>query len=733
MAFNIPVQTSFSQLRPITGSAPFVRPVDWITITDTPNVVQFLVSSSVYPAYNIQTTFTQTGGVGNIYINWGDGTSTTVSTTTATNSEKTYTSGGTPCSLGYDTWKITISGDAGTRITVASFFNPSYWGSAVQQPTGVLEEYYGDGTILTAGALHYAAATKPIFSNLVYSKLPTIMSGSTSLQNSYLNCFVINTIVLPTSMPGCGGMDSAFGGCYFLSNITIPQDATGIGSMAASFQNCYELTSVTLPPTLNSVNSMLNTFQNCYSLKSIILPATPNNANYATTFNNCYDLLSVEINSFGTSASINCSNMFATCTSLEYIKLPTTVSGSSVFDISGMFNGCSNLKSCILPTNMNASTMASTFLNCASLGYVSLPTSMASLTSLNQTFSGCRNLSEITLPTTIGANIDVANAFTTCSGLSTITIPSGWTLTNMGSTFQNCYALRSVVLPSGAQNSISSLNSTFLNCYNLQSITMPSSMNALTVMTNAFAACYSLTGVTYPASLPLVNNFNTAHQNNYSLQNITLPTSMSACTTFAGSFNGCWRLSGVTLPSTVSTSVISLQNCFLNCYTIKNITLPTTQMIGITASGGNAIFQNCYSLTGLTNTVRLGNTSTTSGATGNYSTFLTNTFELNQTLSFSGAMAAFAAPGISTRSTKLSGLRFFNTRGSAAQWGGSSPQIDISYTSLSTAALNTLFADIAAQGNVTSKTINITGALGAAGLSAGDRLVLTSKGWTITG
>ena len=44
-----------------------------------------------------------------------------------------------------------------------------------------------------------------------------------------------------------------------------------------------------------------------------------------------------------------------------------------------------------------------------------------------------------------------------------------------------------------------------------------------------------------------------------------------------------------------------------------------------------------------------------------------------------------------------------------------------------------LFADIAAQGTVTGKTINVTGATGAANLTAADKLVLTSKGWTITG
>jgi hypothetical protein len=76
-------------------------------------------------------------------------------------------------------------------------------------------------------------------------------------------------------------------------------------------------------------------------------------------------------------------------------------------------------------------------------------------------------------------------------------------------------------------------------------------------------------------------------------------------------------------------------------------------------------------------------------------------------------------------------VRLLNT--STGQWAGTSPQINVSYTNLSTAALVQLFNDMAAQGTVTSKTINITGATGAAGLTAGDRLIITSKGWTITG
>jgi hypothetical protein len=163
--------------------------------------------------------------------------------------------------------------------------------------------------------------------------------------------------------------------------------------------------------------------------------------------------------------------------------------------------------------------------------------------------------------------------------------------------------------------------------------------------------------------------------------------------------------------------------------------LPTTQTIALIAGGAGAtsMFQNCYSLTGLTNTDKLGQNATTGATNADLTNFGALAYELTGSYTFTCRMSKFTINGTSTRSSKISGLRFTNTTGGGVQWAGSSPQIDISYTSLSTAALNTLFADIAAQGNVTSKTINITGALGAAGLSAADRLVLTSRGWTITG
>lgn len=732
MAFNIPNQTSFSPQKPVATAAAWNRPGDWISITDAPNIVQFLVSDAVYPAYSIQTTFTQTGGVGNIYIDWGDGTSTTVSTTTATNSEKTYTSGGTYSTQGYNTWKITISGDAGTRITLATFVNPTYWGSGNQFPNGLLEEYYGDNTLITLSGLHFVSTTKPNFTNLYYSKLPETITGATSAQNAYINCANLQRVVLPTSMPGLAACDSFFSGCLSLQSVTFPQDATAITNLSSAFNTCNSLTGVTLPPTLNSVTNLTSTFSGCFSLGNLILPATPSNALYSSTFLNCYNLLNIEIKSFGTSASIDTQNMFNSCVSLEYIKLPTTVNGASVFNAAQMFQTCRSLKSCILPTNMNCSSLANTFNNCSSLAYVSLPTSMASLTTMSNTFNGCNDLPSVILPTTVGATIALDSIFQNCFSLNTATIPSGYTITTLASSFSSCSSLGIISLPTGAQNSITSLSSTFFNCVALKSLTLPSSMNAVTTMSGTFQGCSNLISVTYPSTMNSVTTCNNLHTSNSNLLSVTLPTSMSSVTVFAGAFNGCNKLLSLTMPATVSASLTSYINLCQNNWSLKSVVLPTTQTTALVGagSGANSMFNLCYSLTGITNTDKLGN-NTASGTYPDFTSFGASNFELNGSYTFTSRMTRFIINGTVSRISKITGLRMTNT--STGQWGGASPQIDISYTSLSTAALNTLFADIAAQGNVTSKTINITGAVGAAGLTAGDRLVLTSKGWTITG
>ena len=88
--------------------------------------------------------------------------------------------------------------------------------------------------------------------------------------------------------------------------------------------------------------------------------------------------------------------------------------------------------------------------------------------------------------------------------------------------------------------------------------------------------------------------------------------------------------------------------------------------------------------------------------------------------------------GMAGQQTSLEFVRLLNTK--TGQWTSTSaPQISLQYNKLGYTALVNLFNDLAAQGTVTSKTINITGNPGTASLTASDKLIITSKGWTITG
>jgi len=106
MAFNLPVQNYFNRA---TGPSSYSRPSDWPVITDAAAEVQFLFCDLGDAACSIRTSFTRTSGTQDIIIDWGDGTTSTVTTTASTNTNHTYTLGtGTPCTLGYTTFKIRV-------------------------------------------------------------------------------------------------------------------------------------------------------------------------------------------------------------------------------------------------------------------------------------------------------------------------------------------------------------------------------------------------------------------------------------------------------------------------------------------------------------------------------------------------------------------------------------------------------------------------------------------------
>jgi len=727
MPFQLPNQTSFAIAKPTYSGSTWVRPADWISITDTPGEVQFLVSSVVFPIYALRTAFVKPS-TQNLYIDWGDGIIDTITTSTSTTTNHTYTGGtGTPCSRGYETWKVRVYVDAGAQITEALFVRPTYYVlSTLRGSAGLLEEYYGDGTIETASYLHYIDTTNtPRFNNLEYSKLPSVMTSATTMfEFTYYQCPALRKIVMPISAPNATSILGLISGCNSIEEIILPQDMINITTANSMATTCPMLVNVVFPPTMNSCSDFGFAFFNSSSLGSIQLPQTNSATNFQQIFSNCRMLLNVEIKSWSSAiTTINMASAFNGCSSLEDVKLPPSITSGATMTMTSTFASCPSLKSFTsFPINFNTTSLNNTFGTCPSLGVITLPTSIPSLTNMASCFTGCFQLAKITLPTTIGASIDMASTFNACSGLSEIVIPPSWNPTSFNSTFTNCVGLKRISLPTNGPTSFVNMCS---GCVSLEEVVMPTNMTSTQLFGSAFNNCSNLTGLTMPSIANSITSMNASFNGCSQLQQITLPTSMTGCSNWGNAFTNCFNLRSCVLPATATAAITTFQAAFTSCYSLVSLTLPNTQMTSLTSVNG--MVDSAISLTGITNADKLGNTSTASTIYVDG----TNFAKFNQTASFDlyTKFSKFVATGYNTNArSPLSSLRLRNN--GAGQYAGTSPQIDIKFNSLGQAALVQVFNDLP---TITAKTIDITANVGAALLTPAERAIATGKGWTIVG
>ena len=725
MAFNAPSSYTLAKNRPYSPQQ-WTRPGDWIAITDDPNKIQFLVCDGPSNQVAVYTAFTRVSGAQNLLIEWGDGNTDTVTTTSATYTNHTYTTGGTACSLGYNTWKITVTltgSGSSTVQTCAVRKVQTYNGvTPVSQTTvGLLEAYYGNTigqNLTTTGTSMYGTGAVNWYPLFNYCKLPaTLLSPSAA--DMFNSCSGLYTVVMPTSWSSCTAANTMFQGCASLQSITFPSDMTGLTTLTSAFNGCRNLQSITLPPSLTSVTSLNQTFQNCQQLGSIDLPAMSSCTDWTATFSGCSNLLWIRIAAFtSTAQALTFTGTFGTLTSLQWLWLPASVVAGTTFSTFVIVNN--TLQALTLPANFNTTSLQ---INCGSLTSLQLPSTMSALTSLN--LSGCASLTDVTLPTTVGASISIN--FANCVALTSITIPSGWTISSLSGAFNGCSSLISAILPNNAQNTITTASNCFSNCFNLQTVVLPTSMNPAPTVQSFFSGCVNLRSVTLPDFGTGNINFSSFFSGCSSLQKVTFLGGFGAGSSSYGSaFQNCTALTSITLPTS---SVSNAYNSMFNgCASLQSVTLGTAA--NTAASNCSGMFANCPNLKTITNLNNLGSSST-AGSLINCTTFATGGTAQVTSMSFQQRISKLELQGTATNRSLLNSLRLTNTGGS--QWTGTSPQISVAYTDMSTANLVTLFNDMAAQGNVTSKTIDITSATGAAGLTASDRLIITSKGWTITG
>ena len=724
MPFQLPNQTSFATAKPTYSGSTWVRPVDWLTIVDAPNEVQFLVSDVVFPVYTIQTTFTRPAAQ-NIYIDWGDGVVDTISTIGLTSTNHTYTSGGTPSTLGYNMWKIRIYGDAGAVITlVKQQTNTTYWGSATQGQIGILEAYYGSNlsSLSLADLLSTQNFPNVRMNFLEYVKLPNTTT-TTSLGGMFRNSNNLRKVDFLLSASTITNTQDTFNGCRNLQEVILPNDMVNILLSGTMFANCQALVKVILPPTLNSLTDCSGMFSSCQSLGSIQFPNTNNCGNFSGMFDTCRLLLDVKIPSCSQSLGVNFNTMFANCSSLESVLLPSSVGSGTTAQFAGTFQNCSSLKFFNgFPTNLNVSNFNSTFQNCNALANVIFPSSIPLLDNLLNTFNNCRQLTQITLPNVVAASIGIQNCFNGCSGISEITIPSSYNINNYQLAFSNMTALKKLTLPPNMTGGF--FQTIVQGCINLQEIVMATNASGTTTMNGTFSSCSNLTSITLP-NLPNLTSLTGTFQGT-DLTSLTFGT-LGVNGSIASAFFSMPKIKSITLPATITPT--SYNNTFNNCFSLTGITLPTAQSTNLLSTGLNTAFGNIDNCEVINNTDKIGNPSTAAGNT----TYVDGTNLVIRaprlsSLDFTCKFAKFQVAGIATLFNGLTSLRLRNN--GAGQYAGTSPQVDIKYNKLGQAALVQVFNDLP---TITAKTIDITSNPGAALLTGPERAIATGKGWTIVG
>lgn len=719
MGFNLNNVLSTSP----TSGKDWVRPSDWPVITDTAGEVQFLFADTAEAKISFQVGYTGP----NPTIDWGDGTTTTVTSSGSTWWNKTYTKGtGTPCSRGYTTFKIRVYG-ATTLTTVRPSVDPSLSFNviAAAYTIGLLEAYYGNGTVPSGINSVFSSVNGPNsavgFGYLEYVKMPATLNSAANYSYAFSNCYNLAVVVLPTSSPGATTWTSTFSGCQRITTVDFPNDTqpTRIDSM---FQTCNLLKDVQLPDLVNCTR-MDSAFLGCVSLNEVVIPVIGNSmTTFQTAFSGCSKLISVTFLGLPTSViAITFEGTFQNCYKLENIIFPSSVSPNPTYNMTNTFNGCHSLRTFTLPSGFNAGIYASTFASCFALQYCNLVGSDAQpMTSFSSVFSNCYNLNEAVIPkpaSSVGT-VGVVTPFANCFSMETVNIPVG----NKWGTLSLPINIKTLTLP--AMDNVTNITITGLNY--LEELILP----AMPLLSNIAISQNnrSLKRIVLPTVTGVITNL--TFQNNPVLETIenlsTLPTGL---TSMANSFNNCYAIRNIVLPA-VSNNFASYANTFVNCHALESITFPITQNTNGAGFTMAQAFNGCGSLKTINNFDKAQSNSANVNALLNFTA--NNNMNLVPGLTFSQRLTGVVINGTNaTYMNRITSLRFLNT--ATNQWTATSPQINISYTRIGYAALVQLFNDIAATGTYTAKTINITGCDGAASLTAADRLIITSKGWTITG
>ena len=420
-----------------TGVAsPWTRPSDWIalpSITSSDNKVVGIVA--VYSTDGKPNTLTLSAS-GNYTIDWGDGTIENYSSSTVCSHTYTYaTCGGTLSSLGYKTCAFTLTMQSGQSFTS---FN------------GNPNTYTNYNSILDI-AISGSSLSSVSFSYPLYK---CQRAQILRFAGSYLS--------------------SVFANCGNLHVCTI-QNCSSVTNAQYLFMYCSKLESFDCSGLPNLTNAMYM-FEYCVNISTVNVSALTKVTGAINMFNNCAHLRSI----IGFSSLVTvqtAQNMFASCYSLTSLDL----SGFSSFQSgSGIFSYATYLTSVTLPATWPSCTSLASFFNTTpgiktiSIGGLTNLTSISEFCSAPPLTNDISVIESVTLSGNSTGLTTIYDAFEYNKNVTTIDF-SGLTLTavtNASYAFDGCYSLRSLILNTLSNASLSTTQM-FRECRSLISLRIP--------------------------------------------------------------------------------------------------------------------------------------------------------------------------------------------------------------------------------------------------------------------
>jgi hypothetical protein len=286
-------------------------------------------------------------------------------------------------------------------------------------------------------------------------------------------------------------------------------------------------------------------------------------------------------------------------------------------------------------------------------------------------------------------------------------------LTNLEGAFVDCPLMQCLRLPKYLDN-VTTITAMCRGNINLTEVIMPISMNKLSILGGgsalhgAFNGCTKISKIQYPLSLPLATTFAYINYKCSLATYYLLPTSMPNCTNISYSFYNNLKIKSLQLPK-IMNKVISANLFIYGDTSLEVLNMPDSMIL-------------CTGLVGNSNLWNLDTISTCTFGTGmadvqftfrDLKTFKQPTLRVSKFICTGQSLAV------------KSSIHTIDIDWANSTYGGTTPQIDIRWNSLSTTTINAIFTALPV---VTGKTINVAGNPGSATCTP---TIASLKGWTV--